>query len=316
MCTMETLPGQDLGQELRDAYIATARDRKFEAVFDRLLRNDGHGNPLPMPRHFTDTFETRGLMVLAKSGAGKTRMIKRALSRHPALQPDATRQRPWIAARVPSPATTKGLGVAILKATGYLDVNKRRVEREIWDLVRHRLAELGTIVLWMDEAQDLFGKSSPTETQNILNLLKAQMQGEGSVIVILSGVDALQQIAATDRQITRRFNKMRLQDIDAGADAAMLHGIVESYCRKAGLDVPSFEDELLGRMIHVAQSRLGQFIEYLLDTIDIALDDGAPALERGHFVEAYATKSSCAPADNVYLSRHWSRVDVERIAED
>lgn len=316
MCTMETLPGQDLGQELRDAYVATARDENFEAVFDRLLRTDGQGNTLPMPRHFTSTYETRGLMVLAKSGAGKTRMIERALSRHPAMQPDATRQRPWIAARVPSPATTKGLGVAILEATGYPDVNQRRVEREIWGLVRHRLSELGTIVLWIDEAQDLFGKSSPKDTQNILNLLKAQMQGEGSVIVILSGVDALQQIAATDRQITRRFNKMRLQDIDAGSDAAMLRGIVSSYCRKAGLDAPGFEDELLGRMIHAAQSRLGQFIEYLLDTIDIALDEGATALERGHFVEAYAVKSSCAAAENVYLTRHWSRVDVERITED
>ncbi|WP_249200662.1 TniB family NTP-binding protein [Thetidibacter halocola] len=78
-------------------------------------------------------------------------MIKRALSRHPALQPDAEHLRPWIMARVPSPATTKGLGIAILEATAYPDLGRNRVEREIWGIVRHRLAELGTIVLWIDD---------------------------------------------------------------------------------------------------------------------------------------------------------------------
>ncbi|WGW05098.1 TniB family NTP-binding protein [Tropicibacter oceani] len=313
MCFDQTSPCHDLGQELRDAYIASGRDEQFGLVFDGLLRTDGDGQVLPMPRHFTDTQETRGVMVVAKSGAGKTRMISRALARHPALQPDETRLRPWIMARVPSPATTKGLGIAILEATDYPCSGTKRVEREIWSMVRHRLAELGTIALWIDEAQDLFGKKDASETRNILNLLKAQMQGEGSVIVILSGVEELQQIAATDRQITRRFKKMHLQDISAGTDNAMLRGIVESYCRKAGLGAPTFADELLGRMVHAAQSRLGQFIENLLNAIEIALDEGATALDRGHFIEAHAAETGCTPTDNVYMSSNWSRVDLDRV---
>lgn len=313
---MDQTPASDTfeaAQRLRETYVRTPRDTAFQNLIDGLLRRDERGSPLPEARHFTDTGETRGVMVVAGSGGGKTTMIKHVLANHPALVSEDPSFMPLVAVRVPSPASTKGLGRAVLDATGYSASDQRLVERQIWSRVRHRFQQLKTVVLWIDEAQELFRTKGQQETRNMLNTIKSQMQGEGSVIVIMSGIDELRQIASTDRQITRRFRTMTLRDVTEAADGDMLWSVLKGFCGKSDLLAPDRAD-LIGRLIHACRGQFGLCIEMIVDAVELALNAGADVLDNQHFAETFAMYTDCDFGKNVFLARRWSQIDLDRLA--
>lgn len=174
--------------ELRANYIETARDKILQEHFELLLQHDAKGQPMAKPVTFTSTGETHGIVLVEGPGGGKTSLVHHFLKTHPALQSEEPGHKPWIGVRVPSPATLKSLGLEILRATGYPEVSSKRKEWDIWRLVRFRMQQLGTAVLWIDEAHDLFRAGKAIE--DILKMLKSVMQGEGAVIVILTGIDS------------------------------------------------------------------------------------------------------------------------------
>ena len=92
---------------------------------------------------------------------------------------------------MPSPATLKSVGLAILSATGLTGVSERTKVWEIWGTVRYRFGVLGISVLWLDEAQDLIMARSAIEAESTLRMIKSLMQGENAVIPILSGTERL-----------------------------------------------------------------------------------------------------------------------------
>lgn len=302
----------EIVEELRRTYISTPRDEHFEELLRGVLCQDSNGEVLPQPRHYTKTMDTRGIMLISESGAGKTSLIHRALSQTPALRSSDPDRLPWIAVRPPSPATTKGLGLEVLRQSGYPMTSSRLNEREIWDRVRHRMIALGTAILWIDEAQDLFRTKSPLETRNILNTIKRQMQDVGSLVIILSGTDDLRQMAATDQQITRRFRTMTLPDISEEEQGPLLRDAIEHFCAKVGLEKPRSSD-LVARLIHASRGRLGLCVETILCAIELALCCGDDALEDIHFAEHFANCTGCTSGDNVFLARGWSRINLDRL---
>lgn len=67
----------------------------------------------------------------------------------------------------------KSLGIEVLDKLGYRIENQRSISKHgIWRIVRHRFRLKGKILLWTDEAQDLFRTKGPTTTRHILNTAK------------------------------------------------------------------------------------------------------------------------------------------------
>ena len=302
-----------VAERLRSLHVGTPRDSDFRALIEGLLCHDADGNPVPEARHFTETGETRGVMVVAGSGGGKTTMIEQALTNHPALSSDDPERVPVVSVRVPSPASTKGLGLAVLEATGYAGNGERLVERQVWNRVRHRLKQLHTLVLWIDEAQELFRTKGQQETRNMPNTIKSQMQGDGSVVVVLSGIDELRQIASTDPQITRRFRTMTLREVSEAGDGDMLWSILKGYCAKAGPASPE-RGNLVGRLIYACRGQFGLCIEMIVDAIELAIGERAEALDHQHFAEVFAVHTDCDYDKNVFLSTRWSQINLDRLA--
>lgn len=297
-------------ERLRAKYVTTSRDDMFRGHFDRLLRRDENGAPRPVA--FGATGETRGIALVDGAGGGKTTLVHRALSRHPALQSEDSGRRLWIGVRVPSPATLKSLGLEILRQSGYPEISERRERWSIWNLVRQRLQLLGTAVLWIDEAHDLF-LGNARESGDILKTLKALMQGEGAVVVILTGVETLWRMTSCDDQVKRRYSKVELPALTAAQDGRSLEGLIAKYASAAGLAAPRDAD-LPARVIHAGRGRFGRCIETTINAIEIALLERAPALEAGHFAEAFAMAEGCAPAENVFLTPRWSQIDLAAAA--
>jgi hypothetical protein len=300
--------------ELRSLHVPTDRDREFRKQLDRLLQVDVDGRQLPAPVRFAADLETRGITMIDGPGSGKTTTINRCLSRCAALNPPGEAPR-YLPSRVPSPATLKSLGLEILKGTGFSGVSDRARVWQIWDAVRHRLSERGILVLWIDEAQDLFLSRSAREIEDMLKTLKRLMQGETGVIVILSGTERLSEITSFDPQVDRRFTKVVPRPLIVGVDEARVGQLVADYAAKAGLGL-EWSRELSSRLIHASRGRFGRAVETVINAIERALTDGDGTLTGIHFAEAWGMQEGCPWEENVFIAPDWAARILDAAAEE
>ncbi|WBU60582.1 TniB family NTP-binding protein [Paracoccus albus] len=298
----------EIMMDLRSRHIGAPRDIEFASHLERLLRRDDAGNLTAEAVRFAATGETRGILVVDGPGGGKSTMVARALGKHPALQAHVDGQPAFLGVSVPSPATLKSMGHEILRRSGYPIVGERREAWSIWDLIKTRLRMLGISVLWIDEAHDLFCKDSA----QILRALKSLMQGDDAVIVILSGTARLSEVIRSDPQVQRRFSVMNLRPVCAATDGEDFHDIIDAYCGVAGLDT-DLSSDIVRRIFHSARYRFGRSIEAVLNTIEIALGQGAASLENDHFARVYAMQEGCEPGRNIFLTDDWAAIDPDRV---
>ncbi len=298
--------------KLRGKYIETPRDSILQQHLDRLLQRDAAGQLLPKPVTFTATGDTHGIALVEGAGGGKTSLVHHVLKNHPALQSGDPDVRPWIGVRVPSPATLKSLGLEILRESGYPEVSAKRKEWDIWRLVRFRLQQLGTVVLWIDEAHDLFRAGKGIE--DILKMLKSVMQGEGAVILILTGIESLWRMASYDDQVKRRYSKVTLPAVSAATHEKMLRGFINGFCKEAALAPPA-EIDLIDRLVCASRGRFGRCIENIIGALEVALLRGESQLTAQHFAEAWAMQEGVFPGKNVFLSPRWASIDLAKLHE-
>ncbi|WP_171207159.1 TniB family NTP-binding protein [Ruegeria sp. HKCCA0235A] len=262
-------------EKLRSYHIDTERDGEILRQLNRLLKKDGNGDPIPEPRRFTGNLETQGVAIIEASGGGKTTAVNHVLSNHSALKPRSGEDWPrYFCIQVPSPATLKSLGREVLTATGLTEVSMRLTAWELWRLVRHRLALLGIVVLWFDEAHDMFLSGSAREIEDMLKMLKSLMQNDSAIIPILSGTERLSEITSYDPQVNRRFSKVVPSPLVAGKDNSDLLGLIESFCDVAELKL-SRERNLTDRLIFASRQRFGRAVETILDAIECAKEEGS-----------------------------------------
>jgi hypothetical protein len=303
-------------QELRGLLIPNERDAEVRKHLIRLLEVDGDGNLTPVPFRFNKLGETRGIAVIEPAGGGKTTAITTVLRTMAvlAVNPETNRPR-YLELQVPSPATLKSVGLAILEATGLTGVSERTRVWEIWNTVRYRLGLLGISVLWLDEAQDLVMAKSASETETTLRMIKSLMLGENAVIPILSGTQRLSEMTSFDPQVSRRFSMIVPRDLQRGTDEANLRGLITAYC-----DIPKLRvhisDDLPARLITASRHRFGRAVENIVNAIECSLEDGDEALTVDHFAEAWAMQEGCNPDDNVFLVDDWLSIPLDQGAQD
>ncbi|MEP3284567.1 MAG: ATP-binding protein [Yoonia sp.] len=142
------------------------------------------------------------MMLVGEPGSGKSHLMDRTLTKVGQVLEDTANTRPLIACPVPSPATFKSMVLALLEVSGFEGANLRREAWSLWQMFRHRLSMLGTAVVWIAEAQDLFC----ADRKLILRALKSLMQGDNAVAVVLSGTEELAEVIRTDPQVKRRLS--------------------------------------------------------------------------------------------------------------
>ncbi|QCO54442.1 transposase [Pseudorhodobacter turbinis] len=292
---------------LRGLHVKNMRDDAFAMHLDRLLKRSPEGDLIPEALRFTNTHETRGIMVIDAPGGGKSTMVKRGLTRHPAFAHNSEGKRPFIGATVPSPATLKSMAGHLLELTGYPTTSSRREVWSKWEILKERLILLETTALWIDEAQDLFC----ADKNQILRAIKSLMQGDSAVIVILSGTEQLADFVRSDPQVQRRFSTLYLPPVDPDADRYDIMAIVEAHCEIAGLSAP-IEADLVDRLVHAARRRFGRCIEYNILAIEQALLEGADHLHMHHFAAAWALQEGDQIDRNVFLATDWWQIDPDR----
>jgi len=297
-------------EALRALHILSKRDEDFAKHLASQLRRDESGAFLPEPMRYTSDRETRGIMVIDDPGGGKTRLVARGLRKSHALAEGPFGPR-FIEVSVPSPTTLKSVALALLEKTGYHASSTRREVWSLWQQVRTRLRELGVVVLWIDEAHDLFC----ADRNLILRALKSLMQGEDAVIVVLSGTRRLNDIIRSDPQVQRRFSTLRLPAVEGNDNISEFREIIENFCHRAGLKPPS-EPDLFERLFHASRYRFGRVIETIIGAIEAAMKEGADTLDSGHFADYWAMKEGCGAEGNIFVEVDWRGIDPDNPDQD
>lgn len=303
---------QHILTQLRRKWIKTERDAAFTSHLNRLLEVDATGALTPTPIRYSEHRETRGVMVIDGPGGGKSTLVSRSLSRHPALGTVDGHPAHYLDASVPSPATFKSMGRTLLERSGYpLMSTTNREGWSIWQTLRGRLQNLGITALWIDEAHDLFC----SDRNLILRAIKSLMQGDDAVIVILSGTERLREIVHSDPQVQRRFSTLNLPSVSDTSDREKFKNVIGLYCETAGLAAP-IDDDLIPRLFHASRYRFGRCIETLIGAIECALNGRAECLDIGHFAEFWALQEGCPIGRNIFEAPDWASIIPDAPEDD
>ncbi len=257
--------------------------------------------------------EAYGVAVVGNPGSGKSTALAHLFRTHPTLQllqPDVV-QADVASFLVPSPSTLKMVGLSCLTGLGY-PLRRDRTAGIIWELVQHHLKQRQTLLLHLDEAQDLMRTRSAREMTAVVNTLKSLMQGKDwPVGLVLSGLPDLKELLNNDTQLGRRFEPIEFAPISFEADGGNVAKIVERYGLDANLSV---DEGILGRdavqrIIYSGSSELGITIQLIIEAIREAMLCGSSHLSREHFIRAFSRRSGCVDDLNPFVREDFTEID-------
>jgi type II secretory pathway predicted ATPase ExeA len=271
---------------VRTRYMKNQRDEQFLDVLEETLSFPAGECEPALPALFGRHEETRGVMVTAPSGEGKTTLIERNLDQLPGLGFFDGGRGSVISVSVLAEATLKGVAVEILHQTGYEVDGKKLQVAEAWETARHRMAILGISVLWIDEAHHLLTSGPGRETTMVLRRLKSLLQGKNALVVVLSGIPELAVLLSRDQETDRRFFKLKLDPIHTVSERRKLQRFIQALCEKSG--VGEVQDPDFNERLHMAANgSLGVAIDLVSRCIARAHDKGDTQLKLHHFRRAY-----------------------------
>lgn len=187
-------------QDLRGAFIPNEAFNALKDLFETLL--DQRRADLAAGR----LTNVRSIALVGGSGSGKSTLIRHLHeSRSDLVIAEGEDPCEFASQLVPSPATMKFVGTAILHALGY-PLARDKSAPVIWGMVADQLQRRKTLFLHLDEAQDLARFQTDRERQSVVNTLKSMMENRTwPVSLILSGTPELKKIINQDPQLARRI---------------------------------------------------------------------------------------------------------------
>lgn len=301
-------------RKMRSVRINTPEYFMIKRAFERLLQQRRIGSAAG------DTGEAPGLAILGESGSGKTttfRRVRNEAEKTMNLQPNEV-----VSFTVQSPASIKGVGAAALDALGYpLRVN--RTAFAIWQKVRDLLRENRTLILVVDEAQDIMRNQSKREMQDVVSTLKTLMQIEGwPISVILLGVPhlpnapGLLDLLHYDTQLARRLRPIEFSPLSEATFKKDASALISQYAALAEVPISGalFEDKFVDRLIFSGHQQLGVTLELVIEALEFAMRDGHE-LSRAHFREAYRDKTGAVDALNPFVTDDYRQVDPYKLLD-
>ena len=266
----------------------------------------------------TPDFECRSIVLTGFSGAGKSRLVKRGLSRLNLTSPDPRRIR-ILRQRVPGPCTLLTLGRCVARAMGYPIADNVK-EHVTWEIVRRQLALAGVEILHLDEIQNVSETANVSESIRVLNTLKALMTcSVHPVSLVLTGLPSFVRFVQADPQVRRRCNFVQLETFGL-SDEATLTSALEALAERAGLTGVEHGGHLVPRLLHAGQGQVGLTMEIAVNAVmravsarDQGLCEERAFVHIGHFADEHAARTGNTDLANPFLADDWHRLDMDRV---
>ncbi|MBB3979583.1 ABC-type dipeptide/oligopeptide/nickel transport system ATPase component [Rhizobium azooxidifex] len=298
-------------EEVAAVYVMSDNDRKMTMELELIVAD-------MLNQH---SFEGYAVAVTGPSGSGKSTLVNTSLDEMDEFQPvdDGYGNEVQFCLRVstPSSCSTKDLGIAILRASGY-PLAKPPNEGEIWNVVKNRLRAKMHKVLFLDEFQHALKKPGAKGAEHLANQIKLLMQDkEWPLWLIIAGMPDVMEFVNRDewQQMDRRTREVPLDALTGSPETIEnTKNMIGQLTDAAGLRLSAHTtDEFILRLQHGALWRFGLSIQLTKMSIEVALwDDGNEGtMKHEHFVEGYKRLSRCTRESNVFLSPDWRRITRE-----
>lgn len=266
MTTMTTIAPISISEKLtwlENRYWKFGAEDDFEDHLIDIFEMDDEGKRLVEPQFDPLTRETKGLMVLGKSGNGKTALLKRALRVDPVLKEFKVGEGGnTLYITVPPEATIKKLAEIILAATGYTKVDQRLRSADAWEMALHRFGVVGIKAVVIDECHHIFRPGSGRDIPGAIQALKHILQSEHRVALIIAGVPSLKSAIQSEAsgETMRRFTEFSLTRIRPGSRRSVTFG--NNFLKSAsilGLKVTE-NDALPDRILFAEDGQVGKSV--------------------------------------------------------
>jgi len=292
-------------------YVTSENDRKMTMELELIVADIL--NP--------HSFEGYAVAVTGPSGSGKSTLVNTVLDDMDEFEPvdDGYGNMVQFCLRVstPSSCSTKDLGIAILRASGY-PLSRPPSELEIWNVVKNRLRKKMHKVLFLDEFQHAVKKPGTKGAEHLTNQIKLLMQDkEWPLWLIIAGMPDIMEFVNRDewQQMDRRTREVPLDALnDSPETIENTREMIRQFADAAGLELATHTtDEFILRLQHGALWRFGLSIQLTKMSIEAALwdDKNERKMKHEHFVEGYKRLSRCTRESNVFLTPEWRRVTRE-----
>jgi hypothetical protein len=309
----------EIVQGLRSLYVTTGRDDAVQTELMRLISNAAARRDVGKPNGPGNRTPGVGFALIGNTGSGKSTALLRAFRKHPAFPGYGLHGQKCILLTVsaPSPCTLGQLALEILEKLGYRP-DREMKENRAWRLARFHLKENGILFLHIEDAQHILHVSDNDTKQRLCDTLKNLMIDDTWPIqLILSGIESLQSLLQSDKQVRRRFKYVSFGKITIDEHVDLIEDTMRDYAARAKLEVGvRQEDEVVRRLAHGAFYELGLIFEILIDAIGCALDAGKNALTLDDFADAYASRTLEPTELNVFVAREWDKIDTAQLQID
>ncbi|SEB47651.1 TniB family NTP-binding protein [Rhodobacter sp. 24-YEA-8] len=302
-------------QDLRGAFIPNEAFNALKDLFETML--DQRRADLAAGR----LTNVRSIALVGGSGSGKSTLIRHLReSRSDLVIAEGEAPCEFASQLVPSPATMKFVGTAILHALGY-PLARDKSAPVIWGMVADQLQRRKTLFLHLDEAQDLARFQTDRERQSVVNTLKSMMENRTwPVSLILSGTPELKKIINQDPQLARRIYPVAIPRLTVPRHVNAVVELTRRYAERGTLTVGAdlAGDEFARRLLHAGDYEFGLVAEIIVQAACRALGvrGRGAALTLEDFGHAYRERTGAAPMLNPFLATDFVAINVRRILDD
>lgn len=298
---------KDLVEVLRLKTIRRPEEKLMESHLHTILENRRRNLANP------ESQEKMGVVLLGESGSGKSFMLRRLIKEFPELIETSRERRPFVSVRLRGPVRLQTAGHQVAKALGGFITLRFSEKHDYWEDVSGFMQELNTVMLHLDEVQDVFITANVNTSQNIVSMFKGLMTYEAHpVCLILTGTKAMKPHFEThDAQSPRRLYHVTLPSLSFPADVHHVATHVSTYCQKIGL-TNGLAGRDYERLMRSAAYQFGRTFSRVLDGIEEALLAGSKSLELVHLAHAYQRDRQVPPHMNFFVVEDYIRMDPFR----
>lgn len=317
-------------ERLKAHYVTTERDERLKAEMEMMIENAVQRQDLSRDVGDDNRGEGTAIAVIAESGAGKTRAMRHYLagSRFFAGYGDREGGCPLITVGVKAPCNLRNLGMATLRAAGYLSRSEKR-QNEAWPMAQFQIQDQQILFVNYEEAQRIIQQANSSERRQVVETLAGLMTDPvWSLHLILSGLPEFADLFdreflgenPTEAQrkahmtLQRRTRFVRFAALDLKADRKDIDRGIKEYEKLGRVSLALLkEPEMRARLHHAGAQQHGLFWELTVSAIDSCVRSGRDAVSKDDYSDSYAARTLEPIELNPFEVDHWETIDTNVI---
>lgn len=139
--------------------------------------------------------------------------------------------------------------------------------------------------------------------------------GLPSILDSFTVLDPTPEAKTIRSEAKRRLNLFRFPDLSIASDSELIAGIIDGYCKEAGVENNlKSSDEVGGRLIHASERAWGTALTFAQKAVALASARPRGKLNLKDFSATYHFTTAAPNSANVFAANDWPSIDVSVIA--